>query len=367
MSAQTHAAHEAQQAHEALRAELAALRAPVQQPELDALLTRLLALPHDLTQWGEVLKAFQRHGHPDLPAVYRRIAADVGPTGSTHMAFFHWAAADLFADAAHRSLLPEVAAGFAALDGATYDADGLAHIEEHLLAAGFDAQTLALAERFLPVTRASVGSGALGPHVLAFSCDLVFQLRVGLALRTAPAAGTLPGALAGSLRRDIEDEIDLAAAEHAAAVICAPRARASWSREDFQLPAGNGGEAAGALALQDTLMEVAREGWHREQLSPGCGYHGLCRLLESVLDARDEEADADARGNLLDWLDARGLADRIAQSCADILGMNASQAQVMLDAHGLLLRCAEAHALLAPDKVAGTRAELARVDAMREA
>jgi hypothetical protein len=334
---------------------------------MDELLQRLLALPHELTSWGDLLRDFESHGHPDIRAVYRRIAAEVRIPDSNELAFFHWAAAELFSREDHRDLLPEVAAGFARLDADTYDADALAHIEDHLLAAGLPAQTLALTERFLPLTRAGVEDGSLTPYVKPFSCALIFQLRVGLALSLPdPPADTPTGKLAAGLRHDIEDEIDLEAAEHAARVICESAGPRVWARPDFRLSRGDIAVDDAAwqawLALHDSLMRVAREAWRVEQIPPGYGLRGLCRLLEAVHSAREDEPVP--RSNLLDYLDVPGLEERIADACADILGTNESQARVLLDAHALLLRFAQRHALVPAGQIQRTREELTRLHAV---
>jgi hypothetical protein len=107
--------------------------------QMDELLGNLLVLPPDMTEWNEVIHAFARHDHPELPAVFRRIVAGVPHIKGTGMAFFYWAAAEEFIRKQMVGLLPEVASGFCRLDGGAYDADALAHLEDFLLAAHFDA------------------------------------------------------------------------------------------------------------------------------------------------------------------------------------------------------------------------------------
>jgi len=71
------------------------------------------------------------------------------------MALFLLGAAEEFAvearDAPSRSCR-----GFCRLDRDTYDADALVHLEDYLLAGHFDAETLQLAEHFLPAAREGV-------------------------------------------------------------------------------------------------------------------------------------------------------------------------------------------------------------------
>jgi len=46
------------------------------------------------------------------------------------------------------------------------------------------------------------------PHAVAETCSLIFQLRVGIALRSDPHAAASLEAVAHALGRDIEEEID---------------------------------------------------------------------------------------------------------------------------------------------------------------
>ena len=49
-----------------------------------------------------------------------------------------------------------------------------------------------------------------------------------------------------------------------------------------------------------------------------------------------------APANLLDYLQPVGPEERVARSCADVIGVNLPRARLMLDAQGWLLRFAEA-------------------------
>jgi hypothetical protein len=206
-----------------------ALKAPTA-AQMDDLLGNLLALPPDATDWADVVHVFASHNHPELPAVFRRIAGAVPHTMGTEMAYFYWAAAEEFARKKLVTLLPEVAAGFCRLDRDTYDADALVHLEDYLLAGHFDAETLQLAEHFLPAAREGVRDGRLMPHVVPEMCGLIFQLRVGLALSSEPGGGASPEPLAQALRQGMEEEIDTEAAHRAAMTICGREFRSAWAR-----------------------------------------------------------------------------------------------------------------------------------------
>jgi hypothetical protein len=336
--------------------------------QMDDLLDNLLALPPDATEWADVVHVFARHDHPELPAVFRRIAGAVPHTQGTEMAYFYWAAAEEFARKKLVTLLPEVAAGFCRLDRDTYDADALVHLEDYLLASHFDAETLQLAEHFLPAAREGSRDGELIPHVVPEMCGLIFHLRVGLALRSEPDPGASPKPLAQALRHDMEEEIDAEAARRAAITICGREPRSAWARADFELVKGDISESDVAwqecLRLYDTLMGVARESWQSESVPPGCGFRGLYKVLESAYDARDRtraKPKKSKQGNLLDYLNPAGLDERLARSCRGILGVNMPRARLMLEAHELLLRFAERHQLVSAVDVASTQSELIRL------
>jgi hypothetical protein len=337
--------------------------------QMDDLLGNLLALPPDATDWAGVVHVFASHDHHELPAVFRRIAGAVPHTQGTEMAYFYWAAAEEFTRKKLETLLPEVVAGFCKLDQHTYDADALVHLEDYLLASHFDAETLQLAQHFLPAAREGSRDGRLTPHVVPETCGLIFQLRVGLALRSEPDAGVSPEPLAQVLRRDMEEEIDAEAARRAAMTICGPEPRSEWTRADFELLQGDISESDKAwqdcLRLYDTLMGVARESWQSESFPPGCGFRGLYKVLESAYDARDRtraKPQKESRwSNLLDYLNPAGLDERLARSCQGILGVNVPRARLILEAHELLLRFAERHQLVSAGDAAATQLELIRL------
>ena len=339
--------------------------------QMDALLGELLALPPEATAWNDLFHEFAKRNHPDLHAVFRRIAAAVPHTKKTGMAFFYWGAAEEFSGNNLSALLPELVDGFCRLDRHSYDADALVHIEDCLVAGHFEAEALRLAEHFLPVERED---GGLMPYAVPDTCTLIFQLRVGIALRSGPHAAASPQALAQALGRDIEEEIDAEAIAHAARVVCEPDSRCAWTRAHFELATGDMRTSDRAwqecLRLYDTLIGVAREAWRCEGFPPGCAYLGLSRLLESVYSALAEAGEKrkknPQRNNLLDYLNPGGMESRLARSCRDLLGVNEPRARILLDAQEILLRFAVRHQLIADADAAATRAELARLRGMLE-
>ena len=340
--------------------------------QMDEFLGELLALPPEATSWTELLHEFARRKHPDLRAVFRRIAAAVPHTKETRMAFFYWAAAEEFSGDKLSALVPELVEGCCRLDGDSYDADALAHIEDYLLAGHFEAEVLRLAEHFLPIERED---GGLMPHAVPDTCSLIFQLRVGIALRSGAHAAASQEAVVQALRRDIEEEIDAEAVAHAVRVICEPDSRSEWTRAHFALVAGDIRTSDQAwqecLRLYDTLTAVARDAWRCESFPPGCAFLGLSRLLESVYyDARAEAGEKRKKkqrpDNLLDYLKPGGMEARLARSCRDLLGVNEPRARILLDAQEVLLRFAIRHQLIADAGAAATRAELARLRGVLE-
>jgi len=345
----------------------------VRQPtaaQMDEFLGELLALPPEATSWNELLHDFAQRDHPDLRAVFRRIAAAVPHTKETGMAFFYWAAAEE-SRGNLSALLPELVDGFCRLDRHSYDADALQHIEDWLLAGHFEVEALRLAEHFLPIERED---GRLMPYAVPDTCNLIFQLRAGIALRTGAHAADSPEALAQALARDIGEEIDAEAIARAAQVIREPDSRGARTRADFALVRGDIRTSDQAwqecLRLYDALIAVARDAWRCEGFPPGCAFLGLSRLLESIYTARAEAEEKGKRkrqpDNLLDYLNPSGMEARIARNCNDLLGVNVPRARILLDAQEVLLRFASRHQLIADAAAAPTRAELARLRAVLE-
>lgn len=339
--------------------------------QMDELLGELLALSPEATEWSDLLHEFARHNHPDLRAVFRRIAGAVPHTKETGMAFFYWGAAEEFARKDLGAVLPELVDGFCRLDGQSYDADALMHIEDYLLAGHFEAEVLRLTEHFLPIERED---HELMPYAVPDTCSLIFQLRVGMALRSGPHGAASLEAVAHALRRDMEEEIDAEAIAHAARVVCGPDYRGAWTRAQFDLVTGDIRASDQAwqecLRLYDTLMGVAREAWRCECFPPGCAFLGLSRLLESVYGASAEAGKKRKKkpkcDNLIDYLNPGGMEARLARSCRDALGVNEPRARILLDAQDVLLRFAVRHRLIADADAAATRAELARLRGVLE-
>jgi hypothetical protein len=209
------------------------------------------------------------------------------------------------------------------------------------------------------------------PHAVAELSELIFQLRIGPALRSETTdAGASPEAIADILRQSIDDEVDAEAARRAALVILRRSPDPTWTRKDFDLVTGDIRKSQKAwqqcLRLYDTLMGVAQEALQNESLPPGISFRGLNRLLESIYEDRARTSSNSMkrpkpRTNLLDYLVPAGLKERVAHSCRGILGVNIARAQLMLEAYEILLRFAERHQLVSPDSAAALQSELTRL------
>jgi SEC-C motif len=332
--------------------------------QMDTFLANLLVLPPQATSWDELFHRFARHNHPGLPGVFRRIAVAAPHTKDAGMAFFYWAAAEEFARRQLHHLLPEVAMRFRGLDLENYDADALYHLEDYLLAEGFEAETLELAEHFLPIVRADSG---LMPHVVPELCELIFELRAGQHLRSDQSSANDAGLLEGELRRGIEEEVHQDAARGAAEIIAGRSPAPGWARSLFDLVSGDIHQDDAAwrqnLRLYEVLMYICRETWQLEQQPPGCALRGLTLVLKSVYDwpGADRKKRRRASGNLLDLLRPPGLERRLVRACPELVGVNEPRARLLLDAHGILLRFAERHQLVSEADATESRKELARL------
>jgi len=334
--------------------------------QMDRLLEKFFALPPEETDWPEIFREFAGKGHGDLPGLFRRISNSVPHTEATEMAFFYWAAAEVFEQRGLRDLLPEIASGFQRLDCDSYDPDALVHLEDCLLAAGFDASALRLCEHFLPILREGTATGVLMPYALPRLCGRIFDLRIGSALRGEFSAREPSPELARALRAGIEDDIDADSAMTAAAAVLSEPPRAAWTREQFDLVTGdisrNDGAWRQALGLNAALIGVAREAWQSGQAAAGSAVVGLQMLLTSVYDSPARNAKRrKSGGNLISHLAPSGMEARIAAECREIIGVNVPRARLLLDAHDILLEFAVRHELISGTEAGQGGKEIARL------
>jgi len=340
-----------------------ALKPPTPE-QMDSMLSQLLTLPPTATSWGDLLHHFATLHHPDLPGVFRRICAGVPHVKDCEMAFFYWAAAEEFSRRGLSRLLPEVAAGFRKLDGDSYDADALSHIEDFLLAAGFDAEALELVEHFLPIVRAD---DDLMNYAVPRRCSLIFELRVGRALRTPPTGASSPEMIASELRRGIEEEIHEDSARLAAEIVTGRAPETAWTRAQFELVTNDIFKDDQAwrdcVRLFGTLIRVAQEGWQIENQPPGCVLRGLTLSLNAVYAWRERHPGKRKPGkpNLLDYLQPSGLEQRLVEASPGLIGVNVPRARLLVQAHEVLVRFAGRHQLMAPGDLAQAVKELSRL------
>ncbi len=164
------------------------------------------------------------------------------------------------------------------------------------------------------------------------------------------------------------------AIDRAARVAC-ETSDPQWTRALFDLVTGDIRESGQArqdcLRLYDTLLRVSREAWRIDGLPPGWAFVALSRLAESVYRAQNRsepkrkkirKGQAGSRaGNLLDSLNPSGMEERIARACPDLLGVNVARAQILVDAHSVLLDFASRKGWIEDGAAAATRAELVRL------
>jgi len=346
---------------ENLWCELETLTRPTSK-QMDIFLEKFLALPPGETDWCDLFHFFASNRHNDLPSVFRRMAAMIPHTKEEGIAFFYWAVAEEFDKLGYRNLLPEVAAGFRALDGQSYDAEALRHIEDYLLASGFDAQTLELDEQFLPALRQDHD---FMPHIITEVCLQIFDLRVGTELRSAASPTRSLDDISQSLRRGMEEELHEDVAASAATVISGQTPMEQWRRSDFDLVIGNlksVGLWRGILRLNGTLIRAAREAWQIDQVAPGGALTGLTMMLDAVYALDSKNAKRRKSGwNLLSYLNPSGIEKRTLAICRGLLEVNLPLARRFLQAHDILCRLAERHQLISNSEAEATKDEICRL------
>jgi hypothetical protein len=203
-------------------------------------------------------------------------------------------------------------------------------------------------------------------YALPQRCSLIFELRLGQALRDRPSDHA-PDMLAKQLRSNIEEEIHEDSARLAANLVAGAGSNMEWKRSQFDLVLGElrKDETAwqNCLRLFGTLIRVAQEAWLLEAHASGCILRGLTLLLNSVYDSKEGRAKKSktSSNNLLDYLRPAGLESRLVQSCRAIVGVRAPRAHLLLQAHELLAHSAARHHLITPAACAQTEKELSRL------
>jgi SEC-C motif len=329
--------------------------------QMNLFLEKFLTLPPGETDWCDLFHAFADRDHNDLPSVFRRMADAIPHTSEEGISFFYWAAAEEFDRRGYRNLLPEAAAGFRKLDGETCDPDALSHLEDYLLAAGYDAETLELDEHFLPIMR---NNDDLMPYVVLEVCPQIFELRVGAELGAKVDETRSVESVSQSLRRGIEEEIREEVAADAAAIIIGQTLPEPWTCADFDLVTGNirADDRAwrDSLRLNRTLMRAAREAWQIDQVPPGCAFTGLTLMLDSVYASQSKSAKR-RKTSLLSYLSPSGIEKRLVTSCRGLIGINVPKARRLLQAHDILCRLAARYQLISGMEADRSKEELSRL------
>lgn len=199
--------------------------------KLDQVLEDAIKVGEDM-EWNDLFHSLGAAGHPDLPGVFRRIAAAVSHTKKARLAFFYCAAAETF-DLQRSELLGEVAANFRRLDGKSYDPDALKHLTEILLAAGRTQDALDLLSHFWPILRRDRG---LMGWVVPETADAIIELQIGL-LHADPAH-TLDSteALVRQVTDGLGSGVDQTMVAASIGIMWGRREEPPWSKSDFEYP-----------------------------------------------------------------------------------------------------------------------------------
>jgi hypothetical protein len=328
--------------------------------QINALLDQLFSLPPEATLWSEVLHTIAAHQPGLLPDLYRRIAANVPHTKESGMSFFYWAAMEEFERRGYEHLLPEVAAALRRFDVHNFDVEAVSHMQDLLLAAGLDAELLAVCEHYLPILREDE---EVFKWVAEEQSHLIFEIRTGRLLEGGCGANASVEGIASSLLAGIEEDVCAEIANQLAAVIVGSAPPAAWTREEFEVtskpvPKGTG-PLPEHLRPTVTLLRVAQEAQQFDEVKPGCAFPALMKLASAPAE-RDKHGNLKKHMcNLLEFLRASSIDERIARNSRDLIGFNTPKVRVLLQAHELLLHSAARHELLPPIELERTQAELA--------
>jgi len=335
--------------------------------QVDGLLDRLLALPGESTNWHRVFALLAVRETVDLAGAFRRIVDAATRSKSSPLNPLYGAAAAAFAQRHQHDMLAEIATRFQAL-GTHYDADVLWQVMEYLLAEGLEAETLALAEHFLPIV---CNDNDLMPWSVSQQCELIFELRVGRCLQKPPDPARSIESVAADLLCGLEEDVDLQVAHNAAAAATGPPAHPPWECAAFTLPVVSAETdredvLPEVLRLHRVLIHVAREAWEHEQRAPGAVWWGLMRLCDALDHAADRAESGPPPMNLLDGLSSAELEPWVARASSDFMGVNVPRARLLLDALEALLHTADRHGLLSSGQAAPCSRELQRLQSVLE-
>lgn len=326
--------------------EFNAIKSPTAE-EAEALVERLLGLPHEATDWSEVFEMVCEAKHPEALRIFDRMISTISPTGNQGLAFLCWGAMEEASKRNETERFPGIAHSFQQLDSKSCDPDALSHVEDILLAAGFTNECLDLMEHFLPILR---DSHDLVPWGVPRAATKIITLRIGNLVASGGLSETDADRVLAGLLDGIEDEIDVDLIGRLVRRLLDGPDQAR-SREEFQLPLDNEAFARQKenwIVLECAFAEVARHEWKTGHGHPGRTLIGLGMMQRSAnrwIDSRREKKRR-FRGNLFDYLDPQHIERQVVGECDDFLGINPSRAHTMLDAHAALARWAEEEGLL---------------------
>lgn len=315
---------------------------PVPAKKVTAMLDELLHdAPEDIA-WADLLMRLRNGRYPDLAGVFRRIDRELpADTKERDKAYFYWGASEALDNP---DLLREVAAGFMRLDGDSYDADALLHVEDRLLSEGLEEETLQLAQRFLPIMEAD---DSLLPHAVPELTHRILYLRLGRLMRQ-PSGGMIDperimrDALAGlpdhfgrgPLRKGVEILFGLA-----------PESKVKPEDLSLVLPARKKISEKERFRTWNTLLRAVREAFLIDGGAPG---QALCTMY-LLLEAADDDLERKGREgvepvrNLADLPGYEDLDGFLARASRQFVSIDRSKAKLLLIAVRILTRFLARH------------------------
>jgi hypothetical protein len=335
--------------------------APVPVEKVNALLDELLHHKPEETEWDDVLTTLRNRQYPDLAGVFRRIDREL-PDDTEDKALFYWAAAEVLDEP---DLLREVTAGFVRLDAHSYNADALLNVENRLLAAGLEDETLQLCERFLPIVEVDCG---LLPHAVPELIHRILHLRLGRLVRHHSGgtidlervmrdmvAGLPEGVALGPLRKGVEILLGLA-----------PEPKVTRKNLAFVLATRKKIPQNETFCVWNTLLRAVREAFLIDGAAPGqalCAMDLLLDAAESDLeDAKDE--DLKPVPNLADLPGHEDLEGFVSQASQQIVGIDRSRAELLLLALRILTRFLVRHEVIGAATAQSAEVEIDRLAAL---
>ncbi len=366
---------------------LFAARNPLPIEKVNTTVEEALAEMPEEVEWNELLHQLDRLRFEEFNGMYRRISQRLPLSKQTGASYLHWAAAEVFFRR-DPDMLSEVAENYCRLDLESYDADGLSHLKNYLLAAGKPQIALHLLEHFWPITKSDK---ELMHWVESERATEIIQLRMGLFRLNPSHAGTptpeLLNQIGKGLRRYFVPKYLMVALD----ILWGRAAEPAWERDHLGLipsqrkPKGDWddetdsrGKKKSRTRFNEPLVSFPQwahldikplwivlrfaELWGFQQDSAGAALLPLVDGLFYVeflnwIDDLENETN-----NAIELLLSAHLEEFVVQSCRGLIGIDAARAILLMTALRNLSGFLEARRLLTESKAIKANRELARLD-----